>query len=92
MGMLSKLIAANLTTRIVKRLNSGARDPDPVQYQGQGRRVPRQQYIPARPTLRDRCVGVAGRCNEVVRQNPKTFAALGALIAAAAVQQAMKRR
>ena len=78
MGILSKLIAANVTTRIVRRLNAGAR--------------PRQQYIPARPTLRDRCVGVAGRCNEVVRQNPKTAGALGALIAALAVQQALKRR
>lgn len=90
MGILSKLVAANLTARIVKRLNAGARDPEAVRYQGY--RAPRQQYIPARPTFRDRCAGVAGRCNEVVRQNPKTFAALGALIAAAAVQQAMKRR
>ena len=81
MGMLSKLVAANLTARIVKRLNAGARDP-----------APRQTYIPARPTLRDRCAGLAGRCNDVVRQNPKTFAALGALVAAAAVQQALKRR
>ena len=90
MSMLSKLIAANLTTRIVKRLNAGARDPETMQYDG--RRVPRQQYIPARPTLRDRCAGIAGRCTDVVRQNPKTVGALGALIAALAVQQAMKRR
>ena len=90
MGLLSKLIAANVTTRIVKRLNAGAHAPEPMPYDG--RRVPRQQYIPARPTLRDRCVGMAGRCNDVVRQNPKTVGALGALIAALAVQQALKRR
>jgi len=90
MGMLSKLVAANLTARIVKRLNAGARDPQPAQYEG--RRAPRQQYIPARPTLRDRCAGIAGRCNDAVRENPKTFAALGAMVAALAVQQALKRR
>jgi len=90
MGILSKLVAANLTTRIVKRLNAGARNPGTAPYAGRG--VPRQEYLPARPTFRDRCAGVAGRCTDVVRQNPKTIAALGALIAAAAVQQAMKRR
>ena len=90
MGVLSKLVAAILTTRVVKRLNAGARDPQPMQYAGRG--ASRQEYLPARPTFRDRCAGVAGRCTDVVRRNPKTVGALGALVAALAVQQAMKRR
>ena len=48
MGLLSKIIAANVTTRIVRKLNEKGRDP-----------VPRQEYIPANPTtLRDRAVQV----------------------------------
>jgi hypothetical protein len=42
--MLSKIVAASLTTRIVKRLNQAGQE--------------RQTYIPANATLRDRAVQV----------------------------------
>jgi hypothetical protein len=78
MGLLSKIIAANVTTRIVKRLNQGGRER-PVT--GSTAAAPRQTYIPAGGNnLRDRAV-------QVYRDNPKMVAGVGVLLAAAALQQ-----
>ena len=74
MGLLSKIIAANVTTRIVRKLNEKGRDP-----------VPRQEYIPANPTLRDRAV-------QVYRDNPKLVASAGVAIAALVLQQMTRKR
>ena len=86
MGLLSKIVAANLTSRVVKRLNSAGQERrayDPA--------APRQTYIPANSAgtgigaLRDRAV-------QVYRDNPKMVAGAGVLLAAAALQALTRRR
>lgn len=84
MGILSKIIAANVTTRIVKRLNQAGQERE-LRAQSVANPGPRQTYIPANPTLRDRAV-------QVYRDNPKMVAGAGVLIAAAALQALTRRR
>jgi len=79
MGLLSKIIAANVTTRIVRKLNEKAREPVAREP------VPRQQYIPANPTLRDRAA-------QLYRDNPKLVAGAGVAIAALVLQQMTRKR
>ena len=84
MGILSKIIAANVTTRIVKGLNQAGRGrtAGPV---ATATTAPRQTYLPANPTLID-------RATQVYRDNPKMVAGAGVLIAAAALQALTRRR
>ena len=82
MGLLSKIIAANVTTRIVRRLNQAGQERRAATAVASG---PRQTYIPANATLRDRAV-------QVYRDNPKMVAGVGVLLAAAALQQLTRRR
>ena len=85
MGILSKIIAASVTTRIVKRLNQAGRDRAAAPLAKTGTPVPRQTYLPANPTLVDRAA-------QVYRDNPKIVAGVGVLIAAAALQSLTRKR
>jgi hypothetical protein len=82
MGILSKILAAQATTRIVRYLNEKGREPPP----------PRQQYIPARPALRDRAIDARNRAVSVYRENPKLVAGVGLIAAAMVLQQLSRRR
>jgi hypothetical protein len=84
MGMLSKIIAANLTTRVVKRLNQAGRARNAANTVPTTA-TPQQTYLPANATLRDRAV-------QVYRDNPKMVAGMGVLLAAAALQQLTRKR
>jgi hypothetical protein len=85
MGLLSKIIAAKVTSSIVQKLNQKGRDPVPQQP------VARQQYIPARTTMRGRAFDVRDRAVNVYRDNPKLVAGVGLLAAAMLLQQMKKR-
>jgi len=85
MGLLSKIIAAKVTSSIVQKLNQKGRDPVPPQA------AARQQYLPARPTMRDRAFDVRDRAVNVYRENPKLIAGVGVLAAAMLLQQMKKR-
>ena len=85
MGLLSKIIAAKVTSSIVQKLNEKGRAPVPAQP------VARSQYIPARPTVRDRAFDVRDRAVNVYRENPKLVAGVGVLAAAMLLQQFKKR-
>lgn len=86
MGLLGKIIAAKVTAKLVEGMNRKARATPATP-------ASRQEYIPANaPATRSGLGGLASRCGQFCRDNPKLMGSLGIAVAALALQQLTRRR
>jgi hypothetical protein len=88
MGLLSKIIAAKATTRVVQKMNERSRAA-----KAQAEYIPAGQSVPAtRATaLQTNATAMLDRAGQFYKQNPKMVAGLGVAAALMALS-ALKRR